>query len=141
MIGKLSLRFGKMAIMPRASVFRLFGKNDKEDPVDLHSKKSHLHVHNPEPIKNVASPGMHYPHGHPLHVHTEACGHDHDHHHEEEPTDPLLVTIKEYSEAIKHLNRGDFGKAYVHLKEVKGIIENVKYTKHMGYFKLLQKYK
>jgi hypothetical protein len=128
-----------MAIAPRASLFRVFSKSDKDGPADLSNKKPHLHVHNPEPISNAGSPGEHYPHGHPLHVHSEACGHDHDHHHEEEPADPLLATINEYSEAIKCLNKGDYGKAYIHLKEVQGIIRNVNYTKHMGYFKLLQK--
>ena len=106
---------------------------------------AHSHTHKPNPKHgepgHVHGPDCNHSHDHndPHHVHGPDCNHDHDHEQVEEEHDPLLTTIEEYRKATELLNSGNYAQAYVHLKEVKAILENVKMSQNLAYLKLLKR--
>jgi hypothetical protein len=109
------------------------GKDCNHPEVDKDGKP---HVHGPD-----CQHDHHHHHG-DGHVHGPDCNHDHDHdhHHENaEDTDPTLLTITEFKNALELLQKGELMQGYERLKQVRDILENVKMHETLAYFRLLRK--
>ena len=111
----------------------MHGKDCNHPEVDKDGKP---HVHGPD-----CQHDHHHHHG-DGHVHGPDCNHDHDHdhHHENaEDTDPTLLTITEFKNALELLQKGELMQGYERLKQVRDILENVKMHETLAYFRLLRK--